>query len=321
MDFIKRPFYYAARQSLDQRQRNAIKRWLGLSRKRLPGAYLAIYGHFTAAALMATFREMITEDFEILMVHSAYDRMLPMYSGTVKDLVNELVSFCGPTRTLAMPAFVLGAPGYDPIRYYQSRTFDVRRTVSEMGLVTEVFRRRPGVKRSLHPTHSVCALGPLAGELTATHHLGTTSAGSYSPFEVMARRRTVVIGIGVEYYRCLTQAKSIEDILGDSFPVPSTRESLPVRTVDQHGVVSVYPLTIRTFAQPPHGAILRSLMSSQELMESSFHGVPLWKTRADRVTQCLLEAAARGVTFYGRVRTSTTHAVDSTTGGRSAKPN
>ncbi len=281
---------------------------MALSRKKLSRAYLAVYGRFSAAELMARFREMIPEDFDILMVHSAYDRLLPMYSGTPQDLVNELMAFCGPNRTLAMPAFVLGAPEYDPIKYYRrTGAFNVKRSISEMGLPTEVFRRKPGVKRSLHPTHSVCATGPLAEVLTATHHLGRTQLGKHSPFEVMAQKRTVVIGIGVEYYRALTQAKSVEDILGDAFPVASTRESTDVRIIDAHGAESVYPLTVRKFAQRTQGSILRSLMSPEELMEREFHGIPLWKTSARGVTECLLEAASRGITFYGNVRVNDDH--------------
>jgi len=186
----------------------------------------------------------------------------------------------------------------------------VKRCISEMGLLTEVFRRKPGVKRSLHPTHSVCALGPLAEELTATHHLSKTRLGKHSPFEVMARRKTVVIGIGVEYYRSLTQAKSVEDFLDDAFPVPSTKESVDVQMIDAQGAGSVYTLTVRTFAQPTQGSILRTLLSPEELMERKFHGVPLWKTSANRVTECLLEAAPKGITFYGKVRDPLSPGVD-----------
>jgi aminoglycoside N3'-acetyltransferase len=300
MDFINKRLYFALRRCFDQRRRVAIKRWIALSRKKFPAGYLALYGRFTATELIAQLRDMIQEDFEILMVHSAYERLLPMYSGTVQELVNNLMAFCGPNRTLAMPAFVLGAPEYDPIKYYRRiGAFDVKRSISEMGLPTEVFRRKPRVKRSLHPTHSICAFGPLAEELTATHHLATTQKGKNSPFEVMANKRTVIVGIGVEYFRSLTQAKSVEDILEDAFPIASVKESVDVRMFDEHGVESVYPLTVRKFVQPTHGNVLGLL--SPLVTQRTFHGVRLWKTSARQVTECLLEAAAKGITFYGKV--------------------
>ncbi len=48
--------------------------------------------------------------------------------------------------------------------------FDVRRSPCCVGILPELFRQRPGVVRSLHPTHSIAACGRgaaayLAGEL------------------------------------------------------------------------------------------------------------------------------------------------------------
>ncbi len=118
-----------------------------------------------------SWRVVCAQDFEILMVHSSFDGFLPMYKGSAKDLVSALIDFCGPNRTLVMPSFVMGGRTYDTAAYFRSRPFDVRRTPSDMGLVAEVFRRTPNVLRSLHPTCSVCALGPLGKELTTGHHL------------------------------------------------------------------------------------------------------------------------------------------------------
>ena len=52
--------------------------------------------------------------------------------------------------------------------------FDVRRTPWQMGMLTELFRRMKGVHQSLHPTHGVAALGPLAAEMTAGHDRAAT---------------------------------------------------------------------------------------------------------------------------------------------------
>ena len=302
--------YYALRRCFDQRQRAEMKHWLAAARKRFPGPQLLLHGRFTASELVSQFRDRINTDFEILMVHSAYDRLLPMYSGNPVELVNELMAYCGSQRTLAMPAFVLGGRYYDPIDYYKSHSFDVRRTISEMGLLTEVFRRKPGVKRSLHPTHSVCALGPLAEAMTATHHLGTTRAGKLTPFEFMAQKRTVVVGLGVEYFRCLTQAKGVEDLLGDDFPIACEKKSVPVRMIDASQREVPYQLTVREFSQPVRAIVLRSLLSKDELAEWRFHGVSLWMTFAHRVTGCLLQAASKGITIYGKAGTASRKSED-----------
>src|SRR5262249_34800696 len=151
-----------------------LKRWQGLARKRLAPVLSLVHGTFTTKELVAGVAHRLPQDFEILMVHSSFDGCLPTFKGSAKELVNALIDFCGPNRTLVMPSFVMGGRTYDTMAYFRSRPFDVRCTPSEMGLVAEVFRRTPSVLRSLHPTCSVCALGPLAEELTTGHHVSRT---------------------------------------------------------------------------------------------------------------------------------------------------
>jgi aminoglycoside 3-N-acetyltransferase len=237
-------------------------------------------------------------DSEVLMVHSSYDRLLPMYKGSPQDLVNELIAFCGESRTLVMPAFVLGGRLYDKKEYFRKHAFDVRRTPSEMGLLTEVFRRTPGVMRSLHPTHSVCAIGPHARELTATHHTAATRAGENTPFGFMAKTPTAIIGLGIEYYRCVTQTHTAEDVLGDEFPVKFRREPIQTLLIDAQGNKSEYILTIPMASKPLDNAVLRSLLSSSELIEWKFRGTAMFVTTARVVTERLVEAARNGVTVY-----------------------
>ena len=85
------------------------------------------------------------------------------------------------------------------------------------------------MRRSLHPTASVSALGPLAHDLTATHHLAKTTFGEGTPFAIMAARRTAIIGIGTEYFRCLTQVHAAEDLLGEQYPLAVRPSTIPVQ--------------------------------------------------------------------------------------------
>ena len=74
--------------------------------------------------------------------------------------------------------------------------FDLRRTPSNVGVIPETFRTMPGVLRSLHPTHSVCASGPLAGELAAGHELDVTPVGPHSPFRKLAEAGGSILFLG-----------------------------------------------------------------------------------------------------------------------------
>jgi aminoglycoside 3-N-acetyltransferase len=294
----KAQLFLAVRRLLSQSKRTALKKKIVVSRKRLSAAYLVIYGRYSARELVEQLKNRVPENFSILMVHSSYDRLLPMYTGSPQDLVRELMAFCGRDRTLAMPAFMLGGRFYDKKQYFSKRAFDVNRTPSEMGILTEVFRRTPGVMRSLHPTHSVCAIGPLAQELTATHHLAPTRTGNGTPFETMSRKPTAIVGLGVEYYRCLAHTHTAEDTLGDDFPIKFHRMLLPVGLIDWNGNKLQYNLPIPLTSEQVDNTLLRSLLSEHELVEWRFRGTAMFVTAAGTITECLIKAAKNGVTVY-----------------------
>jgi aminoglycoside 3-N-acetyltransferase len=229
--------------------------------------------------------------------------MQPLYQGKPRDLLDLLLRLVGPERTLAMPAFFFGSAKFYNRDYYRKHPrFDVRRTPSQMGLVTELFRRRPGVMRSLHPTHSVCALGPLASELVATHHRSPWACGELSPFGIMGRRKTVIVGLGKEYSRSLTQVHAMEEILHDRFPVPREPEE-PVRVVlvDHMGNTIPYEMS-RPLS---HKAVLRlerlrDFAGPGDIDEWSFKGTTLYVTTAAAVDAAIRNAALRGETLYAQ---------------------
>jgi aminoglycoside N3'-acetyltransferase len=270
---------------------------------RLKGAPLlqACYGTYDAAALDVEIRIHLPADFEILMVHSSISDMQPMYQGKARDILDLLLRLAGPHRTLAMPTFFFGSAELHNRDYYREHPrFDVRRTPSQMGLVTELFRRWPGVTRSLHPTHSVCALGPLASELLTTHHLSPWPCGDMSPFGVMGRRKTAILGLGKEYYRSLTQVHSMEEVLGDQFPIPREREE-PVRVelVDVAGKVIPYEMS-RPLSRGVTLKLerLRELAGPSDLDEWRFKGTTLYVTTAAKVDAAVRNAALLGKTVY-----------------------
>ena len=131
-------------------------------------------------------------------------------------------------------------------KYYENgkNIFDVRKTFSEMGILSEMFRRTKDVKRSIHPTHSICALGPLADELTRNHHLSDTTFGEGTPFGEMIKYRTIILGIGIKSHS-LTQVHSVEDIMKDKFPIPLITDTLPVTCLDESGNTITYNLRIK----------------------------------------------------------------------------
>ena len=163
---------------LDEQRIGALRDAYFSLRTRLSPALRLIHGTFDTAALRAHLELCIGGDFEVLMVHSSVNHMQPMYTDTPLDMVRMLMSFCGPDRTLVMPAFYFGDPaiGGAYATFQQRPRFDLRRTPSQMGLATELFRRMPGVRQSRHPAYRVVAFGPLAESLCCLGHGSTLAA-------------------------------------------------------------------------------------------------------------------------------------------------
>ena len=296
---MRRRVYNLARRTMSQDRRNRVKRRIWRTRLRLAPLYRARYGNFGADELRAELAHHLPSDTEIVMVHSSLGELQPTYAGEIRELLDALIELCGTHRTLVMPAFFFGGRKVDPIAYYRERpAFDVRRQPSEGGLLTELFRRREGVRRSLHPVVSVTALGPQADELVASHHLAKTSFGEGTPFAIMAERRTAIVGIGTEYFRSLTQVHAAEDLLGERYPLAVRPSTLPIQLTDFDGTVHHYELPYNESVMGRRIERLEQLLGRGELVQWRFRGVPLFVTSAARVTEALIDAALRGETIY-----------------------
>jgi aminoglycoside 3-N-acetyltransferase len=258
-----------------------------------------VHGTFDTAALRAHLQERVGTDFEVLMVHSSVNHMKPMYLDNPLDLVRMLIDYCGPDRTLVMPAFYFGDPtiGGAYATFQKNPRFDLRRTPSQMGLATELFRRSKGVMQSRHPVYRVAALGPLAQTLTQGHEIAGSACGAGTPFEFMAKHDTRIIGIG-KPIQVLTQAHHVDELLGDEFPVP-TSPSTPLSMTLVDGTEEI-PLQLRGrgFTWRFNIWKLREIMRPDDLQEWNFHHVPMFAAKAADVTSSLIEAARRGVTLY-----------------------
>ena len=268
-------------------------------RSKLHPVMRAVYGTFDTVALREHLEQRIGGDFEILMVHSSVNNMQPMYTGSPLDFVQMLMSFCGPDRTLAMPAFYFGDPaiGGADETFARNPRFDLRRTPSQMGLATELFRRSRGVVQSRHPVYRLAALGPLAKELTKGHERAETASGLGTPFDFMTARNTRILGIG-KRYEVLTHVHHAEDVMGAEFPVPrNTGGVLSMTLVD--GVEEIpFQLKQHSLLWRRNMWKLGKIMGREALQEWEFHHVPLFATRAADVTRALITAAKQGITLY-----------------------
>ena len=142
-----------------------------------------------------------------IIVHSAYSNLYN-YSGTADELIDKLIEFLGPDGTLCMPAFPSD-------KRNPNKIFDVVNSPSAAGYLTEVFRKRPGVLRSLNQLHSVCALGKDADKITGSHHLSKICFDDNSPFYIIGQLGGYIVNLGMPKWFIGTGGHVCEALLYD----------------------------------------------------------------------------------------------------------
>lgn len=159
-----------------------------------------------------TERERLSEDLRALgvkpgdavLVHSSMKALGTKL--TPEEVIEALQEAVGENGTLLMPALTYENVSGD------HRVFDSKTTPPCIGLLPTVFWKLPGVERSLHPTHSVCARGALAHRLTVGHAMDDTMVGPHSPFMQLAVVGGKLLFIGDILDKC-TFMHGIEDIV------------------------------------------------------------------------------------------------------------
>ncbi len=122
---------------------------------------------------------------DVVMVHSSFKSL---GISDPEDVVKALLEVLGPRGTLMMPA----------LSYVQkpAEFHDNRLTPGCVGYLPEYFRTRPGTRRSLHPTHSVCAVGQDVPRMLNTHSGDNTPCGRNSPFRLLIEQKGKILMLG-----------------------------------------------------------------------------------------------------------------------------
>jgi aminoglycoside 3-N-acetyltransferase len=129
--------------------------------------------------------DMGLERGSVLMVHSSFKAI------GIKDpemVIRALELTLGEEGTLMMPAL---SYDQDPSNIYSSQA-----TPSCVGFLAEYFRCRKGTKRSIHPTHSVCAVGKDVDFFLNDHSKDNTPCGPNSPFNKILLNGGTILMLG-----------------------------------------------------------------------------------------------------------------------------
>jgi aminoglycoside N3'-acetyltransferase len=123
----------------------------------------------------------------VVFVQSSWNQFYNLDMSAI-EVIYLMQDLAGERGTLAMPAY--------PLINDPSEVLHIDTAPSSTGMLTEIFRRMPGIERSIHLTSSVVALGPLAKELVSDHHTTPYSWGRQTPFGKCVEQDALLVTLG-----------------------------------------------------------------------------------------------------------------------------
>lgn len=176
----------------------------------------------THASLTSDLRAMGIAPEDTVLVHSSM-RSIGDVEGGADTVVTALMDHLAP-GLLVIPALTW------TVADEQSPLFDVRRTAPIVGLLPTLFWQRPGVLRSWHPTHSVCAFGPDAETFTAGGETWHTPCAYESSWRRLYDRDATILMVGCTLTTC-TFLHGVEEWAGIPGRIGASRP-MTIRTPD-----------------------------------------------------------------------------------------
>jgi aminoglycoside 3-N-acetyltransferase len=129
---------------------------------------------FSYQEILTGFQQIPLTESRIVLVHSSY-KSLGGVEGGAEAVIDALLEWVGPDGTVLLPNFNFQS-------WTETHYFDVRETLSHMGIIGEMGRLRPEAVRTPHPIYSFAVLGKRQEEFAACDDVE-----AYGPNSVFAR--------------------------------------------------------------------------------------------------------------------------------------
>jgi aminoglycoside N3'-acetyltransferase len=209
--------------------------------KRLALRYFLVYD---ASAFARAVERLGIAAGDVVMVHSSW-RTDSGFRGRPVDLLTALKSEIGPSGLIVMPS--LTYHNRSSREYLASgRPMNVRRSASQMGLLSEVFRRGAETRRSLSPTHPLLAWGERAEEFLRGHDKTLLPFGPDSPFGRLLELDGKILTIDAPF-STVTFTHFLEDRIAHTLPFDLYEpEPMTGRVVDYEGNSRDVPVMVLT---------------------------------------------------------------------------
>lgn len=234
---------------------------------------------------------------DTVFVHSSIDQLnlgFPFYR--VLQLLRDVV---GGQGTLLFPTYPQ-LSSYEFLR--RGEVFDVKKTPSYTGILTEVARRQRDAVRSLHPTKSVCSIGSAAAELTRDHQNSPYPYDACSPYYRITQFAGKIVGLGVSTAN-LSFVHCVDDALKEQFPVQPYHAQLFAATcINGAGNRVIVETYAHDLKKMNHNIprFMRSHVSSDACVDLNLNGTKFFRADAQKLFDQMCRLATTGKTIYAR---------------------
>ena len=233
-----------------------------------------------------------------LLVHSSLSKIGFVEGGAI-TVIAALLEVVGNEGTLLLPTFP--AKGRNKTHLEEHPVFDLVNTPSQMGSITEHFRKMEGVLRSFHPTDCVAAKGPLAAYYTGSHFGQLTPYNEQSPFRKLCDKGGKILMLGTTLNGACTNLHTLEDAVDFKFPVYDEK-IFEVKMIDAKGNESV----MKTKVHNPEYSAKRNCDALKPLFEQEgvlvngmIGGAKSMLIDADKMLEVMIRSyREKGVTMY-----------------------
>ncbi len=196
---------------------------------------------------------------DVILVHSSLNS-LGEVEGGADAVIDGLLDAVGAEGTVIVPTLT-GSPEDSPDN---PPHFDVRETPCWTGVIPETFRQRWDAVRSLHPTHSVACVGPLAYDLVRGHEQCPTPCGRGTPYYRMAIEGGKIVLLGVDLNSCTT-VHTVEE-LAES-PWHLLPEPVAATIVDENGQKRTVRVRLHRWGIERDFTVLEPALRERELIQ------------------------------------------------------
>jgi aminoglycoside 3-N-acetyltransferase len=221
---------------------------------------------------------------DLIMAHCSF-KPLKTAGLSPDNVIDAILEIIGPEGTLMTPTFTYSYAGvWNAMPYNPDTSAGI-----ENGIISETFRKRPGVLRSGHPTYSAAALGKHAEFLTANREFcSPLGKGSSYGDALNLGAKILLIGVGNNRNSMIHHIEAVSGLPYNDIPFRHFWGDSAL--VEKDGAAKKIPLVPEYPACSDNFSWLdRELVMAGIASECMICGAPSYLTDARRIRDFILE--------------------------------